>query len=691
MKKRFFDIGLYTDALRQLRLLGLSGLLLLSFEAVLIPIGQVLSLRRIEAAGNAAFQAMEPQNMHPLLAVCFLLLAPLMTLYLFQFLNKRPACDFYHAIPNTRVSLFLSFFAAVMTWIAAAAVVSTGLSLIAYSLLRTYFSFSLTGMLVMLFNCLAASLLVAGVFAVGMCLTGTLFTNVTVSLLLLFTPRLLITVFRSTLADLLPIVSELHFAPPLDDPYNVVTNFFFGLFNGRFSQSFTFAPGGVYTLCAGLLYTGLACWLFYKRRSETAGKAAPNRAVQTVYRLLIAMIICLVPCVMISGSLLGRQTLSGDDPFLCLVFYLAALFVYFLYELFTTRKWRNLLRSIPALGILLLMNGLFIGGVALGYYSTLEIRPEAEDIKAVRLVENNTNEYFSIRTAAIRHDDPALCALMAERLQYTLDTVRRSPDTFYTLQRDGSAISKQVVIYLHGRTIYRNVLLTPQNVQELAGILGENATYQEAYLHLPESPSVAVDGLPPAQAEALYDTLREEVAALPFADWYGYLQQTHQVYFTEYASPYAYDGGDTPLALTTIRFSGSIGAEWYSTSIPIDSLLPRTSNQYMAFVNENTNAAMDMLAILRDGNWEPYDWLFLRLMQPEGGTVERYYGGDMLELLREPIAELADRLTASNALPVIQKPVLCLTLECGGNGAYTLYLSAEGLELPEALVQYGSG
>ena len=87
-----------------------------------------------------------------------------------------------------------------------------------------------------------------------------------------------------------------------------------------------------------------------------------------------------------------------------MVCYLGAVFLYFLYELFTTRKWRSLLQSIPALGILLVMNGLFIGGVTVAYYSTKSIQPAAEDIQAVRFIEeDNTNEYFSAKTSSVRH------------------------------------------------------------------------------------------------------------------------------------------------------------------------------------------------------------------------------------------------------------------------------------------------
>ena len=150
MRKHLFDRSLYLDALRQLKFIGVAGTLLLSLEAVLIPIGYLV--QSSQRHGYTGIIALDAMDMHPLLILCFLILAPIMVLYLFQFLNKRPACDFYHALPNSRISLFFSFFAAVLTWLTAAAVVSTLLSVASFSLLGAHYSFNLPSMLVLLFT-----------------------------------------------------------------------------------------------------------------------------------------------------------------------------------------------------------------------------------------------------------------------------------------------------------------------------------------------------------------------------------------------------------------------------------------------------------------------------------------------------------------------------------------------------------
>lgn len=103
MRKPIFSPRLYLDGLKQLRLIGIAGLVILALEAILIPVGGVLSQMDREFVSVELVGFM---NMHPMLVLCFCVLAPLMTLYLFQFLNKRNASDFYHAIPETRLCLF---------------------------------------------------------------------------------------------------------------------------------------------------------------------------------------------------------------------------------------------------------------------------------------------------------------------------------------------------------------------------------------------------------------------------------------------------------------------------------------------------------------------------------------------------------------------------------------------------------
>ena len=109
--KKWLNVRLYVDALRQLKLIGWMAFIVYMLEAVLLPLWLV-----IEHWESGTFPEETAIGMHPLLVTSFWVVIPLMMLYLFGFLNKRNAVDFYHAIPDRRFCVFFSMLAAVLTW-----------------------------------------------------------------------------------------------------------------------------------------------------------------------------------------------------------------------------------------------------------------------------------------------------------------------------------------------------------------------------------------------------------------------------------------------------------------------------------------------------------------------------------------------------------------------------------------------
>ena len=122
MKKKVFDLRLYTEALRQLRSFAVFSLLPLLFSAC------YFSLHTISYWASR-YNTPELMNenlpiyrdafaLHPYLLHLCLLIAPLLTFRIFFFLNSRKGSDFYHAVPQNRLCLYGSFLAAVWTYLA---------------------------------------------------------------------------------------------------------------------------------------------------------------------------------------------------------------------------------------------------------------------------------------------------------------------------------------------------------------------------------------------------------------------------------------------------------------------------------------------------------------------------------------------------------------------------------------------
>ena len=675
MKKRFFDVGLYLDGLRQLKIVGVMLFVILELEAILIPLGQYIAiLQRLEYSPSAVYNmgVVNFLQMHPLLVLTFTVFAPVMMLYLFSFLNKRNSSDFYHSLPNTRLSLFFSFFAAVMTWVIAASVISSLTAVAGHLLLSQYCSINFTSVWVMLFNMLAASFFTAAAVGMAMCLSGTVFTNLVVSLLLIFMPRVLILIFTSYLSSVLSILSPEHFIPPLDGQYNVATNLVLGLFTGSAEQSFTFFTGGLYTLGLGLLYTVFAALLFRARKSESAGQSAPNRALQTVYRCLIAMLVCLVPCTAIVANVINHESPSGEDVFVYLVFYIGAVLLYFIYEIITTRKWRNLARAVPALGILALCNLAFIGGVLGAYNSVLSFHPGKDDIEYVRLLGtegSSSNNYFSLKVANAPLDDPVIREVIANRLQVQTEQLRKNPGSrnwYYDGMINGGGTYQTVAIRTGMRTVYRRLNLTTEDNRLIGQSFANNEEVRTAYTTLPQlgknATNVGVSNLSGAQAEEVYKVFLEEAAAMDFADWYLYLQTYGQAGAGHYGY-YEYTDDRVP---ATLRVSTSIGTSSAYLNLPLTSQFPRSVNLFLQYANQAGDIPM-LLQQLAERNWRMNDSIQLRFYDiPKdvtGGNSEFYLSGSDLFDRQEKAKALAEALLKYADEPVtIDKPLMYITL-----------------------------
>ena len=130
-------IKLYRESLRQTRVIGIifTGILTVSSLLLLIH-GYINSISFIE---HMKFET--PNYVHspeiisftefnPLYITLPFVMAPLLALTAFSFLNKRNSSDFYHAITQKRSTLFLSCASASFTWLIVAAVASTGIGII---------------------------------------------------------------------------------------------------------------------------------------------------------------------------------------------------------------------------------------------------------------------------------------------------------------------------------------------------------------------------------------------------------------------------------------------------------------------------------------------------------------------------------------------------------------------------------
>jgi len=627
-----FDFKLYKEGLRRSTLISALFIAVMMLGAILIPVANITSQMRATSYGWALGRTViEGLDTNIILLLSAAALSPVLTLYLFSFLNKRNSSDFYHSIPHKRETLFASFAAAVLTWVLGGIWLCTGLSLLIYSFFPAYVMLNMTSILLATLGLSAACILVVGATLIAMSLTGGTFANIVTALLIIFLPRVILTTFTSIVMQMTRIVPVENFGIIGDGSFNIPFGFMFNMFNGGMDLNQVFIRGALYTAVLGLIYLGIAIVLFKKRRSETAQNPAPNRGMQSAIRVTVAFVVCLPALAIIAMGLRferGSQRL-GSDILPLVAIYAIAVIVYLAYELITTKKLSNIAKALPGLGILVLLNVVFLSGIMISRSVILNRRFEPNQIASVRVLLFDDTwrggsdwiswvPYETIRTREVEIQDEDAITILLETLDRNIEWARGEP--FW-----GSPYSGMILFETTGgRSVQRSLMFTEAVGQEFSQILAGIDEYAEALLTLPENPGeIHSHNLPEEAAREIFEILREEVAGLDSTAWRP--------------------GQNLPLpTYGTLFVQGFIYGQTYRSFYEITSTTPLTADVFIRHTNaqnyENVIRALEhMLAegllgsISIHGYNTPYPVSFHRW--------ERTRGEDLVNLLLDAVRE----------------------------------------------------
>lgn len=362
LSAKVFNFGLFLEGLKRLRVIGVATAIISLCFSALIPI-----VSWMQETGSQIWEIYAHLVCTPLYFT--VLIAPFFVLTMFSFLHERKEADFFHAIPYTRTCVYISFLAAALALIFAIQIASASVAGILWGIHPTavydfgaYIDIVLTGML--------SAAMLAGFMAVAVTLTGTRLTTVLVfGIFCLFT-RLVALYMSTTISENIDVLASLPMHYLRFDwflPFGYLASGLgiYGSSGGinHFSQVFNplLDPACIiYSIVITLLTFALG-WLFYvKRKSEMAGNTASSRVTQHIFRCLFTMpLALLIPVFALNDKNVDMSTL-----FVLLVI---TLVTYYLYELITTKRVKNLVSATPWLLVLL-------GGILLftGVYYTVE-------------------------------------------------------------------------------------------------------------------------------------------------------------------------------------------------------------------------------------------------------------------------------------------------------------------------------
>ena len=681
MKKGRLFGKLYSEALRQTRVVGIIFTVIMSIAAFAVPFGIYLdeSVYVNRHGYDLTASIIDFSEINILFPVLTYVLAPLMVFMSFSFLNKRASSDFYHSATQTRPTVFFAYSLSVLTWIMIAAGASIIAGLIVpfacpdYFIINWYTFIEIPRRLI-------SSVYVVSAATLAMTLTGTLINNILVTGIIIFAPRLMMLIIGSSVVSYVSVLPGIEYLGILNPNYNLVFNDLTQLF-GAYSTINHW--GMLYTGILAAVYFILAYIGFKLRPSETAGQSAPNRLLQNCYRILITMVVCSVGCIGIFAWMTGNVYEEAEMMlFELALLYIGALIVWFVYELITTRKASNLLKTIPSLGIVLVLN-VAIVVLMTGINEGVErFRPEPDEIEYVRIDSDNKNyygeityslaEYLTGDASKIKITDPEVKKIVSDGLINTLD------DSYSDYQE---IYRETVIIGTKQGEKYRDIYIPYTDYEfmhyTLNSIMAENKSFNK----LPEFNSSNMStysyyDLTKDEIELLYDSLVNEIEIMDneeLANTVAMLDNSAKFGGFEI---YTYKGFDR-----------------VNIYIEFSALLEKTASKYLELCSNDPEDEM-LFKKFDDAECE-YHYIDMNVMDPTSYGYSHNWNGTYEDLEK---MGLIDDLAKNYGKKIdTSKPFIEINYgySYSKEGEYveyedaTLFISLDGIELPEEFIKYG--
>lgn len=598
INKKPFSVGLYIEGLRQLRIVGILGAILLFCSSAIITISNALSTQRqmeLYQDSSIVLASLSALEVAPLLLLLFSVFAPVMTLWLFHFMNKRNSSDFLFAIPQTRMALYCSYTSSIVTWLAILALSGLIGVLIPAAIFSTYINIPYHALFLLTLSCFLYSLQVMAAILVAVSISGTVFSNIILSGLILFAPRLLIFMLTDIWKNIPFIYASSDHFSLLNDFINPISGCVLYLLNGILDtyQLFSSAAPMIYSVCLSVIYLLLAAFLFQKRKSETAGKSASSPILQSIYRITVTMIYCIV---VVAAVILSEANVMQDATcrFEIIVAYLVAVAIYFLFELLTTKSVQKMWKAAPGLLVVLVLNGVMIFGMHSIIQRAYNFQPTAEEVTGITFLPQSTNngnqvsydDYVQSHYMGTITDKDLIAAILDNLKSDVQDMKEGGSQQYYNDEKRYAYAEFNFKIITKSGTRYRHIRIDPKTQRALAEQTYESMKDDSSWRNPPEpieqtlwtyDRNGSYGGMNERDASQLFETLKTELQTVDFSAWYtaNYSTET-AVFWFDYD---IYDNNSN-----------------YQISIPVyASIYPKTVEQYQTYLYEQQQEDLSKL------------------------------------------------------------------------------------------------
>lgn len=462
---KFFSRRLMGEAMRQVKLPGMIGVLLVSGIAFFSAIIKLFEVRE----NYSAMVLYNFMDLNPYIMLVMYIFAPLMVMMLFGFMNRRKASDFYHSLAYSRLCMYISFLMAVIVWcviiMASGSLVTAGITAFSHNIRLDAGTAVLT-----VLSAIAGCVLTMSVTMLAMTLTGTYLTNVITAFLILFVPRGIMLVCSRLFRAAIPFVvlsGNTFMGNGSNIPFAFIEEVFgYSQSNDVLDMSKSIIPA-VYSIVLGIIYTAIGAFCFVRRKSENATQASINRGLQSVLRMLPAIVISLVAVSELFDAHTSGSAMSDSAVFITVMAYVAAVAAYFLYEIITTRHIRKIYRTIPGLLVVFAVNLVLYFSLRFSYDYHISQSPDAQELEYV-VVHGPENNVIWKDTDDEKLYSEAARSVASDCLKDTLSLwnyKRTDSKGFYSQFYTGSIVVEYH--YADGKSITRKVIVNESRYAQL--------------------------------------------------------------------------------------------------------------------------------------------------------------------------------------------------------------------------------
>ncbi|MGN0165811.1 MAG: hypothetical protein ACI39R_06480 [Lachnospiraceae bacterium] len=479
---KFFSGRLYKEAFRQTRAIGSICVVISGLISAFYPFIYYIQERK---DSDTYVTLVDMDKLVSGLSFISIVVPLLLIIKLFSFMFKRSSSDFYHALPYTRQCLYITHFAAALTWCLITLVVCMIMPSIFYGI-NTHRSFKpefllnnfVVGLVIMLF--------VMGALLIAVSVTGRSILAIELAAFIVFLPRVLILIALTTVDDITMMI-DINQIPFLSVKYSLPLILTIGSafdYSG-YLNAFTFLPGIVCSLVFAIIYLVAGCFLFCRRHSETAENAVPGRRLQIVLRVVYSILFFFlaVSSILIEGF--------SDSA---IIFLVIGLLVYFGYELITTKKFKTLIKAIPGLAFVAILSVAFAVIIKISGNNVLNNVPSAEDIQSIEIISSNgyyywgeAMDYNELLKSSIVFENKEINSIVAKSYSDMADMVKNEGFNPYS----NDYVENEFKINLkNGGSKVRVLYLKDEDNARLQTVMLEQPEYYKASYAIPDEASI---------------------------------------------------------------------------------------------------------------------------------------------------------------------------------------------------------